>query len=434
MKKVLVITYYWPPAGGGGVQRWLKLTKHLPDFGWEPVVYAPEAADYPLVDPTLEGEVASGLVVIRRPIFEPRRLYAWFGGSKERRSQEVEEIFHRDPSERSRAENLAVWLRGNLLIPDARVTWVRPSTRYLTAYLKEHPVDAVVTTGPPHSMHLIGRALKRKAGVPWIADFRDPWTNIEFYGDLMLTAWADARHRRLEASVLKEADAVVTVSPTWGTDFEGRARNVQVIPNGYDEKDFTELPSVDRDVFRLTHAGSLSMDRNPVALWEALASLSESEPGFGEKLRIQMLGRMDPGIVEVVQSYGLDRQLEMTGYVSHQQSIEAMCRAAVLLLLINRDQQNAPGRIPGKLFEYMASKRPILLVGPTDGDAAGIVTECRAGVVCGFDDAAEIRKTVANWYRRHLIGALDASNTDISRYNRRKEAEEFARLLNDVVT
>lgn len=434
MKRVLVITYYWPPAGGGGVQRWVKLTKYLPRFGWEPLVYAPDGADYPLIDPTLEREVPPGLAVIRRPILEPRRLYVWFAGSKARRSMEADEVFHRDSSQRTLKENAAVWLRGNLLIPDARVTWVRPSVRFLLRYLKDHPVDAIVTTGPPHSMHLIGRALRRRLEIPWVADFRDPWTRIEFYDDLMLTGRADARHRRLEAAVLDEADAVTTVSPTWASQLEGGDREVRVVTNGFDAEDFEERPSVDQDVFRIIHAGSLSMDRDPVALWEALSSMIGEIPGFRDRLRVRILGRADPRVAGSAERHGLKEYLEVSGYVPHPESIDAMCRAAVLLLLINRDERNAPGRIPGKLFEYLASRRPILVVGPPDGDAARIVRDCRAGAVRDYQDDRGITSILSDWYERHLEGRLVLDPTELSEFSRRAQAKAFAEVLQSAAT
>lgn len=434
MKKVLVITYYWPPAGGGGVQRWVKLSKYLPQFDWKPIVLAPEGADYPLIDSSLERDIAPDLEVIRRPILEPRKLYGWFGGSRARRSQDADEVFHRDPALRSWGENLAVWLRGNLLIPDARVTWVRPNIRFLLQYLQEHPVGAVVTTGPPHSIHLIGRAVRAKLGIPWIADFRDPWTQIEYYDDMMLTGWADRRHRKLEAAVLEEADAVTTVSPTWAAELENRSRNVHVIPNGYDEDDFVGLPPVDRDAFRIGHVGSLSMDRNPIALWEALGELVQAVPEFATGLCVEMLGRTDPRIATSADEHGLKERLQMRGYVSHEESIDTMSRSAILLLLINRDQRNAPGRIPGKVFEYLAARRPILMIGPTDGDAANIINNYDAGAVYDYEDADGLRQILTTWHHRHLQGTLEVGGRDISTFSRRSQAGEFAGLLASATT
>lgn len=226
MKRVLIITYYWPPSGGSEVQRWLKMSKYLPEYGWQPVVYTAENAEFPVDDPSLEKDVSPEAEVIRRPIVKPYN----FLGLKEK--------------QKGWKGNLSVWVRGNLFIPDARCCWVKPSVKFLTEYLKEHPVDAIISTGPPHSMHLIALKLKEKLNIPWIADFRDPWTEIDYYDDLHLTKWADKKHHRLEREVLTKADKVVTVSSD-GARRLGRIgnRNVRVFPDGFDsENDMTASP------------------------------------------------------------------------------------------------------------------------------------------------------------------------------------------------
>lgn len=433
MRKVLVITYYWPPAGGGGVQRWLKFAKYLPEFGWQPVVYAPEGADYPIVDETLEAEVPSGIQVVRRPILEPRRLYGLVAGNRRRSSEEADEVFHRDASERTWKQNAAVWLRGNLLIPDARVTWVKPSIRFLVDYLSDHPVDAIVTTGPPHSMHLIGRGLKQRTGIPWVADFRDPWTEIEFFDDMRLTKRSEAQHRTLEQAVLEEANAVVTVSPTWGGRFESKARRVEVITNGFDEDDFAGPVEVDHTQFRITHVGSLSMDRNPEVLWQALRSLADERPEFRNRLKIELIGRVDPGVLQSAEDHGLGANLDTPGYVAHADSIAAMQRSAVLLLLINRNAANAPGRIPGKLFEYLAAGRPILLIGPTDGDAATILRKTGAGTAIEFDDVDRIVGAITTWHQNWTgRGTPSDWSSAVRAYSRRMQVAAFSEVLSDV--
>ncbi len=231
MKRVLVITYYWPPNGGAGVYRWLKFSKYLPGHGWTPVIYTPANPERVADDPALLRDVPPELEIIQRPITEPFSLYKRFTGKAQ--DERVQTAFLREQSGGGWKEDLALWVRSNFFIPDARVWWVRPSIAFLKDHLRKHPVDAVITTGPPHSMHLIGQGLKRALGVTWIADFRDPWTDIDFYQQLKLTRWADARHHRMERSVLQEADRVVTVGWRWADDLARiGGRPVEVVTNG----------------------------------------------------------------------------------------------------------------------------------------------------------------------------------------------------------
>nr|MBA2408145.1 glycosyl transferase family 1 [Chitinophagales bacterium] len=209
-KKVLIITYYWPPSGGAGVQRWLKMSKYLPEYGWEPIIYTPENAAYPIIDHSLEKDVLPGMKILRLPIWEPYDIYKRFVGRK--KEEAVYSGFLSENKPKSFTEKISIWIRGNFFIPDARCFWIRPSIQFLTQELKKNPVDAIISTGTPHSMHLIGKGIKENLNIPWLADFRDPWTTIDFYGQLMLTRWADAKHHRLEKDVLKTADKVTTVS------------------------------------------------------------------------------------------------------------------------------------------------------------------------------------------------------------------------------
>ena len=246
MKKLLVITYYWPPSGGSGVQRWLKFCKYLRDFGWEPIVYTPENPDVDLVDATLTEDVPDGMTVLRTPIFEPRRLLrrgrsgGKTGGDAGSKSG-LDEIIFLNQDERTAKQNLLVWIRTNLFIPDARRFWIGPSVKYLSDLLSKNPVDAIASTGPPQSMHLIARELSRRHSIPWLADFRDPWTGIVYFDRLPLTRRAGRRHRRLEAEVLESADAVTTVSDILVRKLEDLgAPKVHAIPNGYDDEDIPQ--------------------------------------------------------------------------------------------------------------------------------------------------------------------------------------------------
>ena len=288
LKKVLIITYYWPPMGGGGVQRWLKMTKYLRDFGWEPVIFTVEGGEGAVEDPGLASQIPPNIETHRVKIWEPFDLYKRFTG-KGKEEKLTPGLVSSKKS--SWSQKISVWIRGNLFIPDARMFWIRPSTKYLTRYLKNHQIDAIVSTGPPHSTHLIALNLKKKFSNPWLADIRDPWTNIDFYDKLMLNKWADRKHHKLELQVLQTADQIVTVSDSWADDFKrlGGFRPV-VITNGFDPQDFEDSGNVDLDEhFTITHAGSLNNDRNPELLWEVLGRLIKEEPRLDRDLRIQLV-------------------------------------------------------------------------------------------------------------------------------------------------
>lgn len=379
MKRVLIITYYWPPNGGAGVYRWLKLSKLLPEHGWQPVIYTPENPEVVADDPGLLKDIRADIEVVKRPITEPFNLYKRFTGRSTK--EKVQVGFLNEQKQGGWKEDFALWVRSNFFIPDARVWWVRPSVKFLKQWLRKNPVDAIISTGPPHSMHLIALGLKRALDVKWVADFRDPWTDIDFYAQLKLAAWADAKHKRLEGAVLREADRVVTVSWHWAQDLQKLgAKDVAVITNGYDPDD---LPAaavpVDED-YSLVHIGSLSPTRNAPELWKALRVLCDEAPDFAAKFKLRFVGPVDHTIAESVSTAGLGAHLERTGRVTHGEAMRHMQRARVLLLLVN-DTPNLLGILPGKLFEYVGAGRPILGVGPVAGDAARVLDRAPHAVI-----------------------------------------------------
>jgi len=371
MKRLLIITYYWPPNGGAGVQRWLKFTKYLPQHGWQPVVYTPSNPEVIMPDPALEGEVPAEAEIVRYPITEPYGFYKRLTGRG--KDTKVHTGFLSEEKRQGWREDLALWVRSNLFIPDARVWWVKPSIRHLKAYLKEHPVDAVVTTGPPHSLHLIGLALKRDLGLRWISDWRDPWTNIDFYQQLKLTGWADRKHRRLEGDVLREADRTIAVGWTMAAELEALgAKHVDVITNGYDPADVPSPAAPVDEAFSLVHVGSLTATRNAPGLWKALALLCAQDPVFAAKLKLRFVGAVDHSVLASIAEAGLSEKVERVGPVSHAEAMRQMQQARVLLLLLN-DTANARGILTSKLFEYLSVGRPLLSIGPKDGDVARVL-------------------------------------------------------------
>lgn len=435
MKRVLIITYYWPPSGGSGVQRWLKMSKYLPEYGWQPVIYTTENAEYPIIDHSLEKDVAPNIEVIRRPITEPYSAYKKFLGINKDETVKMGFIQEKEKN-KSWKSDLSLWVRGNFFIPDARCGWVKPSVRFLKEYLNEHPVDAIISTGPPHSMHLIALKLKEALGLPWIADFRDPWTEIDYYNDLHLTAWADRKHHRLEQEVLTKADKVVTVAPD-GARRLGRLgnRNVRTIYNGFDRDDDTQTPVNLSEQFTITYLGVLSKIQNPSNLWQALAELIKEDSGFDKSLRINMIGQIDSAVVSSIDENGLTQHVAYSPYMPHDQ-VSAVHRSSTLLLLLLMpdSEPRAKGLLTGKLFEYMASGRPILCIGPEDGDAARILRETGAGQTISFEDKEKMKEALKNLYQRYLENTLEGNtNPKVENYSRQVMTQQYAALLNQAI-
>lgn len=435
MKRVLIITYYWPPSGGSGVQRWLKMSKYLPEYGWQPVIYTTENAEYPIIDHSLEKDVAPNIEVIRRPITEPYSAYKKFLGINKDETVKMGFIQEKEKN-KSWKSDLSLWVRGNFFIPDARCGWVKPSVRFLKEYLNEHPVDAIISTGPPHSMHLIALKLKEALGLPWIADFRDPWTEIDYYNDLHLTAWADRKHHRLEQEVLTKADKVVTVAPD-GARRLGRLgnRNVRTIYNGFDRNDDAQTPVNLSEQFTITYLGVLSKIQNPSNLWQALAELIKEDSGFDKNLKINMIGQIDSAVVSSIDENGLTQHVAYSPYMPHDQ-VSAVHRSSTLLLLLLMpdSEPRAKGLLTGKLFEYMASGRPILCIGPEDGDAARILRETGAGQTISFEDKEKIKEALKNLYQRYLENTLEGNtNPKVENYSRQVMTQQYAALLNQAI-
>ena len=380
-KRLLIISYYWPPTGGSGVQRWVKFSKYLPEHGWQPVIYTPENPERLAYDESLLADIPECAEVIRRRIVEPYGLYRKLFG---RSGGEVNPL---NSSGKSLKSKLSRVLRGNLFIPDPRVSWVRGSVRFLKKYLREHPVDAVVTTGPPQSMHLIGRGLKRSLGLPWIADFRDPWTRMFYYKHLCLSKFADRKHHRLEQGVLDEADLVLAVSPTVRDDFQAQTRTpVHLITNGYDEDDFpVREPGSRKDgKFRIVHTGLFAADGNPLKLWDALARRCCEDEDFAQRLEIRLAGKTDAPVLEAIRERGLGAQLVDLGYLPHSRVVQEQQDADLLILPLRHEPEYAKV-LPGKIFEYIASGRPVLGIGQEDGAAAAILRDSGAGRMYDWD-------------------------------------------------
>lgn len=417
MKRALIITYYWPPSGGSGVQRWLKFAKYLPQYGWEPVIYTPENPEANTTDDALLKDIAPGTEVIKRRIWEPYSFYKALFGGKKNTSDGGKHIKANiiGSENKSLSHRLSLFIRGNFFIPDPRCWWIRPSIRYIVKYLKEHPVDVIVSTGPPHSMHLIARGVAKATGTRWVADFRDPWTEIFYFKHLNLSGWAYRRHRTLEQSVLDSADTVVVVSRKMQEDFQARtATPVKVVTNGFDHEDFLKAsptdshghgmadlgagtPECGSGGFRLVHTGIFVDNGNPEHLWEVLGEKAAAEPQFKKDLQIRLMGQVDDSILQGIGKAGLDGNLHNMGYRPHDEVVQWQKRAQVLLLPLRKEPE-AAAILTGKFFEYLASGRKILAFGPTGGDLAKALQETGSGTIVEFGDKEAVRREIDRLY------------------------------------
>ena len=438
MKRVLVVTYYWPPSGGSGVQRWVKFAKYLPQEGWQPVIYTPENPEYTAIDHTLEAEIPHTVEIIRRPITEPYDLYRKLmgkGASTDMKTLTagasggaVTEI---SSGKKSFKQRLSLWIRGNLFVPDPRVGWVKPSVRFLKKYLAEHPVDVIVTTGPPHSMHLIGQRLHKELGLPWIPDFRDPWSRMYYLKHLPMSARTWRRLRSMEQSVLDDCSTVLAVTPLVQEEFQAQTKTpVAMITNGYDGGDFEQAVEPD-GFFNVVHTGLFAADGNPLNLWKALGIKAWADADFKAALRLRLVGKVDREVYDAIAEAGLKDNVVDLGYRDHLTAVREQLAATMLVLPLRNDPEYRP-ILPGKLFEYLASRRPVLGIGQEDGAMARVLANTGAGVTAGWDNLEAMRDFIDKAWEQFKAGGVPPVEGDIARFSRRSLTRELAALLERV--
>ncbi len=430
MKKVLIITYYWPPSGGIGVLRCLKFAKYLRKFGWEPIIYAPLNAQYPYLDETNFKDIPENITIIKQPIREPFSAFKKISGRK--KDESVNPVYARGKRV-GLIDDLAIWIRGNFFIPDARSLWIKPSVKYLSKYLKENPVDAILTDGPPHTNTVIGCRLSKELNIPWLADFQDPWTQVDYYKMFKISKWADKKHKRLEQETFKTAKKITIASPTWAKDLESiGAKDVSTIFWGYDEEDFSEqAPELDKE-FSIVHAGLLGYDRKPDTLFKVLKDLKEDISGFGDNLRLKFAGIVDFSVKEEMSKNGLIENFIELGNILRPKALDLTLKSQLLLLPLNI-ADNAKGRIPGKLFENLRSNRPILCLGPKGSDVEKIITSVSAGVSIEYDDYNSLKKFIDEKYHIFINNSSNQTNKDISEYSVKNQVEKISIYLNSII-
>jgi glycosyltransferase involved in cell wall biosynthesis len=430
MEKVLILTYYWPPSGGSGVQRWLKFVKFLPSFGWKPYVYTVENGEYVSFDAALQQEVPEEAVVVKRPVFEPFGLYRRLTGGK--KEDKIIPGFLDEGMNRDWKSRIILWIRSNVFIPDARMFWIRPSIKFLKKYIADNQIKTIITTGPPHSLHLIGLKLKEELDLTWIADFRDPWTSIDYFEKLDLTKFARKKHHSLEKKVLTTADEVITVGKTMKEEFQAiSGREIRVLYNGYDEDDIAKDIDVQKHKsFTISYFGVMGDARNHPVFWKGIKKLIEEDDIFRSNVKVKITGEVTPTVKKSIQELQLQDFVEFLPYLPHNRVIEEEKKSSLLYLSINRIP-SAKGIVTGKLFEYMVSGVPIICIGPIDGDAAELISLTNSGCTVDFDDLDGFIHYVRYAFQQFIQGEMETKARDISIFSRKAITGELVKILNE---
>jgi len=423
-KKVLIITYYWPPAGGPGVQRWLKFVKYLLEFGIEPIVYCPKNPNYPIIDVNLEQEIPKDITILKQPIQEPYKLANLIS---KKSSKNISSGIIPKTNKQSFVERVLLYIRGNCFIPDSRKYWIKPSVKFLSQYIEKNGIKTIITTGPPHSTHLIGLKLKERLGVKWFADFRDPWTTIGYHKQLKLTKASKTKHLHLEGAVLNSANYIIVTSENTRKEFQLKTQKpIEVITNGYDVHN---VPRPKKDSkFTLSHIGSLLSERNPIILWKVLQELIEERKDFGEAFELKLIGLVSKDVLQSMYEHNLRDFTKVVGYVSHAEAIKAQMESRVLLLL-EIDTEDTKAIIPGKLFEYMASETPILAIGPKDSDVEQIIEATNTGLYFGYTERNQIKSQIISYFEAYKNDELSNNPIGLKQYSRKELTSKLAELI-----
>lgn len=412
--RILIVTYYWPPAGGGGVQRWVKFAKYLHAAGHSPIIYTPENPDTPISDNSLESDIPEGIEVIKKKIFEPSRVLKMFSGKSNERI---------GASGGKSGGGVSNWVRGNMFIPDARVGWVRPSVKFLSKWLEENKVDALITTGPPHSMHLIGRGLKQKIpDLKWMADFRDPWSDMDYLAEFAMGDRAKAKMLNQEQSVVQLADKIIVTSKGAGEKLTGEKDSPKVswIPNGWDPSDFPQSRPQADSVFRIGHFGALHGARNSTALWSAVSQYNKISE---KQIQLVFAGHVCDEVNDDLKRFNLQFSCTFLGNLAHKKAVEEMMTCSALLLIHN-DTESATRSIPGKLFEYLATGVPIVSICRSNSDLSDILDQYDLPHSEHDDDMAAVAQ---------LSGTLTQQSINASPFKREELTKYLIKELEELI-
>jgi glycosyltransferase involved in cell wall biosynthesis len=432
MRKVLIITYYWPPSGGAGVQRMLKFVKYLRQFDIEPIVITVDEnkASYQLTDKSLLNDIPRDTRIIKTNTFEPFEFYKLIGNKKE-----IPHSGFANETNPSFVQKMMRFIRGNFFIPDARKGWNKYAYKAALNILKTEKIDAIITSSPPHSSQLVGLKLKRKFGIPWIADMRDPWTDIYFYKQMLHTPIASRIDAKMEREVLEETDALIVVSQDIKRIFSNKSNKLDsnkivVIPNGYDEADFSENVDTNASEFSITYTGTFADIYQIDAFLAAFRKIIDNHTDLN--ISLKFIGKVSGSLLQKTELLELQNHVSFGKYIPHKESVEALQKSTILLLVIPRMEKNE-GILTGKLFEYLGSGKPIICIGPIHGDAASIITECNAGQTFDYEDEIGMYNYLDNliilWKTEKLILNTNKNISGYSRKNLTKKLVEIIELI-----
>lgn len=418
-KKVLVITYYWPPAGGSAIQRVIKFVKYMREYGWEPVILTVSNGEYPATDPSFLAEIPENIKVYKTKALQPFGLYKRFTGKKTE-TRITNDVF----SQKTKTARIAKWIRMNLFIPDARVGWYFTAVKQAKKIIREEQIDAIFSSSPPHSLQLIAQKIATYHQLKWIADFRDPWSEL-VHNQNNKRSWLTRKiDRAFEKSVFSKADRILTVGKDVARCIRSHVdRPVVIIPNGYDTCDIPAA-SLSPEYFIITYTGELSKDRIPYAFLKAVSILKDKYP----QIRLRFIGNSCQELKTEIQQNSLEEITYFESYIPHKESVRKLAESNALLLVINQVPNNK-GILTGKIFEYLGMRKPIICIGPADGDAAQTIRECDAGYVADYTD---VDQNVQKLEKLLLSGYT--FRFEVEKYNRREQTKELCRLLDSVLT
>jgi glycosyltransferase involved in cell wall biosynthesis len=428
MKKVLIITYYWPPAGGPGVQRALKFVKYLPQFGWEPIVLTVENPDSPVDDKSLLDNIPKETKIYKTKALEPFELYKKFTGKKSDSKIPNDVLLSKESSLK---DEIAKWVRLNLFIPDAKIGWKHYAIKKGLEIIKNENIDLIFTTSPPQTVALIGKALAKQTNIKWVADFRDPWLEIVYYQTIKRNSISVKIDSSLERKVLTKADGIVTISNDMIRLFESKvdAQNYHLIPNGFDEADFENIEENKNEKFTIAYTGTISKDRVPYMLFAALKKLIEKD-GI-KNIRLNFAGRYCPEFTSAIETNNLSSIAEISGFVSHNESTKILQNADALLLVVD-DVPNNKGFLTGKLFEYMGTKRPIFAIGPVNGDANKLIVDSNSGVMVDYNDEEGAYKLLQQIYNEWKENNSKYTY-NVEQFSRKNLTKKLAEVFEEVI-
>lgn len=421
-KKILIVTYYWPPSGGSGVQRWLKFSKYLLKMGWEPIVVAPDQAAYPDRDEYLLNEIPAELRVIKEKIIEPYQLLNKLSKSSAGSTGAVTK------EKVGLKSKITTWVRGNLFFPDPRIYWVKPTINRLKKLITEEGIDYIITTGPPHSVHLIGLGLKsRFPKIKWLADFRDPWTDIHYFKDFGFSTNVVNRHKLLEKKVISSADVILSASPKMEEGLKEKgAQRVATITNGFDPEDFKEVPSSSNS-FVISHVGVLFDKRNSVHLWQAIAELKLEDERFNEQLEIRMAGEIGPEVKASIEKHGLKDQTQFLGYLDQRKAAQEQQEAGLSLVMLAASETTI---VPGKIVELFGAQKPILAVAPLSSPVYDLLEETHYG--CAVQDDARSIAAMKTFIKAVFNGEWSVDYDKAVAYSRPSMTENLISVLESI--